>query len=1113
MNYLSGLYPRICHTARATWSGGPLFRLLCNSFVITLALASVVPGRAQPSGTGSVEGRVQNAATGTYLANARVSVKGSNLVTFTDEGGSYRLDGVPTGAATLRVFFTGLDEQELAVTVSPGQTAQADLKLTNQSRYDRDTEAVKLDSFVVQSTKETNAAAIAVNEQRFAANIKSVVSTDEFGTIPDTNPGEFMKWLPGVGVEYFANNIVGVNVRGLGSANTEINFDGMPIASAATESTGRAFEMKGGSSADIARVEIRKLPLPEDSSNALGGSINLVRRSAFEFSKRQISYRLLFTSDGEKLTLAERDGPKDRKMDRWRPNWELKWTEPLSKTMGFAVTIGQNDAIVMTHWSLPSWGYGSAAQAAAAEAAIAAGRALNTVSIYNPANVNQLLHDAPIKDSRDYASFRFDWKPVRDLKLGYSVGGTNYRNQTADDIRYRWRSDQTGSGDPRFVDERTTLGRAGGGGIYHDTPLWRDQYNPTLTSSVEATWRRDAWTIFGRGVWSQSRHKFYDTEHGFFNSTSATGLSQTGIGASTANPISLITNFYDQTYFGPRRIEALTTATGAGSTNAGDYNVPVEWWKNANINIGGARSRPGGAKEIVTAAKLFVKRDFRFENPLSLQLGFDYNERFRNRYYVTDIWRFVGADHRVSSVANPSTDDRATLIAADNLPPHRDAIFDLPPIERISLSKLYKLYQDHPDWFEYLPNESFRGTVNQPFEIKETTTAPYLQFDWLGLKNRLRLTGGVRYEKTDAEGRGFFQDQSAAYQKYSDGTVRRANDVVGASGLPTSRGGAPVYLPGVTSGSLAEAQLTMKAKGARGEGSIDNYFPSLHGTYNFTDQLQLQFGYAKTQAKNRFDRTVIPSTTVNDTPQSDGALGVINIRNPELQPWVGQNYEARISYYTRSGGTIGIGGFRKNIHNWQVGDIELLTDLAAAQQWGFGQEYVGYNISTMTNAGNARIDGAELEVRQALDKIVPWRFSEYLRGFMVTGSMNYTDLKGQPGGGDFGSLNERRDTVHLRYSSRKFSAGVGYIMNGRIVNQTDTAAGREGIRVTVPQHMLDFNADYAVTKYARLFVSGRNISKELRRRERQFAEAPTWSNLNSTNNLGVTYTIGVTGTF
>lgn len=57
--------------------------------------------------TGSVSGRIQNVATGQSLNNARVIVKGTDLVAFTDETGTYRLTQVPTGLATLEVFYTG----------------------------------------------------------------------------------------------------------------------------------------------------------------------------------------------------------------------------------------------------------------------------------------------------------------------------------------------------------------------------------------------------------------------------------------------------------------------------------------------------------------------------------------------------------------------------------------------------------------------------------------------------------------------------------------------------------------------------------------------------------------------------------------------------------------------------------------------------------------------------------------------------------------------------------------------------------------------------------------------------------------------------------------------
>ena len=78
----------------------------------------------------------------------------------------------------------------------------------------------------------------------------------------------------------------------------------MPVASASTATLGtssrdRNFEMLGSSAADVARVEIRKLRMPEDSSNAIGGSINMVRRSAFEYNRRVLTYNALFSTDWE----------------------------------------------------------------------------------------------------------------------------------------------------------------------------------------------------------------------------------------------------------------------------------------------------------------------------------------------------------------------------------------------------------------------------------------------------------------------------------------------------------------------------------------------------------------------------------------------------------------------------------------------------------------------------------------------------------------------------------------------------------------------------------------------------------------------------------------------
>src|SRR5688500_8477404 len=135
---------------------------------LAIALLSLPAKVYAQSAPGTIVGQVRNAATGANLNNARVAVKGTNIVALTDESGTYTLNGVPGGSVTLRVFFTGLDEQEVTLNVPAGETARKDVDLTSERLYGKQGDTVTLDVYNVQSTRETNAAAIAVNEQRVA---------------------------------------------------------------------------------------------------------------------------------------------------------------------------------------------------------------------------------------------------------------------------------------------------------------------------------------------------------------------------------------------------------------------------------------------------------------------------------------------------------------------------------------------------------------------------------------------------------------------------------------------------------------------------------------------------------------------------------------------------------------------------------------------------------------------------------------------------------------------------------------------------------------------------------------------------------------------------------
>src|ERR1051326_3413379 len=81
------------------------------------------PASAQPSGSGSVEGRVLNANNGSYLDNARVTAEGTNLEAQSNSFGDFRLAGVPAGDVKVTVFYTGLAPQTQVVKVTAGGSA------------------------------------------------------------------------------------------------------------------------------------------------------------------------------------------------------------------------------------------------------------------------------------------------------------------------------------------------------------------------------------------------------------------------------------------------------------------------------------------------------------------------------------------------------------------------------------------------------------------------------------------------------------------------------------------------------------------------------------------------------------------------------------------------------------------------------------------------------------------------------------------------------------------------------------------------------------------------------------------------------------------------------
>ena len=105
--------------------------------------------------TGTIEGRVLNTRNGEYLERARVTVEGTQIETFTDSSGHYRLSGLPPGVYELIVHLAYDDDEMRGATWDhPNWGAawrQSDLDLVKSAAFQ---EFLKQQQFKLMTWRE-----------------------------------------------------------------------------------------------------------------------------------------------------------------------------------------------------------------------------------------------------------------------------------------------------------------------------------------------------------------------------------------------------------------------------------------------------------------------------------------------------------------------------------------------------------------------------------------------------------------------------------------------------------------------------------------------------------------------------------------------------------------------------------------------------------------------------------------------------------------------------------------------------------------------------------------------------------------------------------------------
>ncbi len=225
-------------------------------------LLSTAPLRAQGVVTGTVTD-----PNGRPLSGVLVSVDGSAIRTST-QNGIYRAVNVPAGARTLTFRYIGFQMVSKSVTITTDRTSTLDVKMS---------EAIT-SLTAVQVKGQVAGQASALNQQRAASTISSVIDNELVGRLPDPNMAEALARVPGVAVLRDQGEGRFVQIRGTSADLNSMSMNGLRISS--PEQSSRQLPMDIVPSDQAAQIQVSKTLTPDMDADAIGGNVNIVTRTA-----------------------------------------------------------------------------------------------------------------------------------------------------------------------------------------------------------------------------------------------------------------------------------------------------------------------------------------------------------------------------------------------------------------------------------------------------------------------------------------------------------------------------------------------------------------------------------------------------------------------------------------------------------------------------------------------------------------------------------------------------------------------------------------------------------------------------------------------------------------
>ncbi len=1045
---LSPLPPERDVPPKQTMKRKTLITVLAGWLGLVAAPAQPSPETPAPE-TGSLTGTVLNETNGTFVANARVTIAAHGLEAFTDTYGRYQLARVPAGPASVRVDYIGFPAITHVVQVAAGQAAVRDFTL--RSKTVTGDETITLDAFTVAAQADMAASDVAVNEQRYAPSIKNIVATDSFADIADGNVGEFAKFLPGVVLNRNGSDGTTISLGGVPPSGTPILVDGNGLASAASSSPSRQIEFENMSINSMARVEVDRSPMPDSPASAIGGSVNLISKSAFERTKPLYTFKVYASFPEEDFSFKKQPGPFDKKTYWYQPNLEFSAIVPVSRRFGFTVNGISTRTINNGPGTTQDWVPHQLAQSANYPA----------TTPDAPYLARWRVQERPKITRREQISATADWRVtehgVLTLGMQYAFFNSNWwvRQLNFDVGRVA-----------SFGDD-FTQGAAGAGfvqTVYDAT----DKHGTTYMPSLRYRHRGPVWDWQIGGAFSRASNYYRDIDKGYFQ-------------ASNAFFRNLTIRFEDFGYEAPRVVD-VRDAQGN----------PVDAYDLSNYRLEAVTARWLTSSDIVRTAFFNAKRDLGFKVPFTVKTGIDVRSQSRDIRRPNTTRQFVGADG-IARTADDNADQWYDPIYSQ-----KDLLYG-PRMEWMNLAAIGSTYASNPAYFPQTAAQEYsdhRNQVTGSQAITETIVAPYVRFDTKLWDGRVLVSGGVRYERTDDEGVGPLIDPTAIYQRDANGEIVR------------NSAGQPVVIAPLN--SLLGSQLAYVERGSSTQSDYDGYFPSLNTSFILRPNLIARVSYGRSINRPDFGN-ILPSMSLPDT---ESTSRTITLTNPDLQPWIADSYGVALEYYFNepSTGVVSARAYRRDISDfWGAVTVPASDDVL--EPWGLDPEVygeaLGYVVSTRRNVGDARVSGLELDYRQNLTFLPRWA-----RGVTLFGNITWQDLEGSEQA-SFAGFARKMANWGISLNRQRFAVRLAVNHRGLIQQNLITQAGAEAgtYQYLLPRTSADFTAEYRLTEHFGLYVSGRNINKEVDYTVRYGPSTPRDRIVVGRAGYGATWYVGVKGTF